>query len=267
MIVDSNTSLPASIPCDARFFYVVDGDGRLDADGATYKMSKGDILFFGAGTKYRIHPSDDKVTYIILNFDFTQEYSHLVTPIFPKDVSSFKESDIIEAASFEDIPELSSPIYMSKKLEILDRMMEIELEYSRKILYFEKKISNIFAEILTDCVREIRIQTVSKGYEHINDILKYIHENYSEKMTNISLGEKFGFHPNYISYLIRSYTGIPLHKYLLNVKISHAVALLDDGQASIGEIADKCGFCDIYYFSRLFKKYMGVSPLEYRGKK
>jgi hypothetical protein len=132
---------------------VVDGDGRLDADGATYKMSKGDILFFGAGTKYRIRPSDDKVTYIILNFDFTQEYSHLVTPIFPKDVSSFKESDIIEAASFEDIPELSSPIYMSKKLEILDRMMEIELEYSRKILYFEKKISNIFAEILTDCVK------------------------------------------------------------------------------------------------------------------
>ena len=76
--------------------------------------------------------------------------------------------------------------------------------------------------------------------------------------------EYFGFHKNYISAMIKEYTGMPLHRYLNRVRISHALDMLNDGDIPIGEIARLCGFCDIYYFSRYFKSAVGVSPSEYR---
>ena len=267
MKVDNNTVLSHTIPCDNRLFYTVDGAGLVEVNGISYEMTRGDLLLFSAGTKYRICPSEESVTYILLNFDYTSEHSSITTPVPPKPVDTFTENDIVERICFNDAPELSLPVYLRKKLDIADRMIETEKEFSRKILLFDLKISNILSEILIDCVREIRLQMVSDGYEIIDDILGFIHDNYNQKLTNVSLGEKFRYHPNYISYLIKQYTGKPLHKYILNVKISRAIDLLDEGRLSIGEIADRCGFCDIYYFSRLFKQYMGISPLEYRGKK
>ena len=85
-------------------------------------------------------------------------------------------------------------------------------------------------------------------------------------LTNITLGERFGFHPNYVSTLVKSYTGIPLHRYLLTVRLSRAAELITQTELSIGEISDRCGFCDIYYFSRYFKRAFGTPPSEYRRK-
>ena len=267
MKLDKNATYAHTIPCDNRLFYTVDGSGALEANGNLYNMKKGDLLLFKAGTEYKIFPADESVNYLVLNFDYTSAHSSITTPIPPKALEAFNKNDMIEEIFFDDIPEFSLPVYLKKRLDISDKMSEIEKEYSRKILHFETKISNILSEILIDCVREIKLQTVSDGYEIIDDILQFIHDNYDKKLTNVSLGEKFRFHPNYISHLIKRYTGKPLHKYILNVKLSRAIDLLDEGRLSVGEIADRCGFCDIYYFSRLFKPYMGISPLEYRGKK
>ena len=265
--INSETKRVHTYPCDARLFYTVDGEGEIEVDGTVYKMTKGDILIFNSGTKYCICPSQEGVNYLVLNYDYTSDHSCLHIPVPPKLCESFKESDIIESVSFDDADELSRPIFLKKKYDVSERLLEIEREFATKILYFETRISNILSEILVDCLRELRLQTVPDGYERINTILKFIHDNYNEKLTNLSLGEKFGFHPNYISFLIKSYTGTPLHKYIMNVRISHAIHMLDGGQTSIGEIAESCGFCDIFYFSRIFKQHVGLSPLEYRGKK
>ena len=61
MKVGKNTLLSHSIPCDNRLFYTLDGSGRLEVDGISYEMTKGDLLLFGAGTKYRIFPADESV--------------------------------------------------------------------------------------------------------------------------------------------------------------------------------------------------------------
>ena len=267
MHVDKKSEYPLSVPCDARLFYTVDGVGEIRVNDEAFTMKKGDLLFFGAGTKYKIMPSSEGVSYIALNFDYTSEHSHLAHPIPPKTPDKMRERDIIEAVRFDDVCELSMPVRLEKKFDISNKLLEIKRDFSKKILYFETKASNILSEILIDCVRELKLQTVPDGYERINAIIKFIHENHKEKMTNSSLGKRFGFHPNYISRLIKNYTGMPLHRYLLHVKISRTIEMLDEGQLSVGEIAEKCGFCDIYYFSRLFKQYMGISPLEYRGKR
>ena len=56
----------------------------------------------------------------------------------------------------------------------------------------------------------------------------------------------------------------PPHHFLLQCRLQKAEAMLADNALRIGEIAARCGFQDEFYFSRLFKKYHGMSPLNYR---
>ena len=56
----------------------------------------------------------------------------------------------------------------------------------------------------------------------------------------------------------------PPHHYLMQCRLQKAEYLLITSELKISEIASSCGFQDEFYFSRLFKKYIGISPLNYR---
>ena len=83
------------------------------------------------------------------------------------------------------------------------------------------------------------------------------------KLTNKIIGENFNLHPNYISSIMKVYTGIPLHQYILKARISHSIDLISEKKYSLTEIAEKCGFSDIYHYSKSFKKIIGISPGAY----
>lgn len=64
--------------------------------------------------------------------------------------------------------------------------------------------------------------------------------------------------------LVRKASGYPLHEYVHRLKIAEAKNRLLNTDDTVKEIADKLGYADVFYFSRLFKKYAGISPREYR---
>jgi len=266
MSLESDAVYPTVIPRDARFFYVLEGVGSIITQGKTYNMSSGDLLLLNPGTEYKLCAPSDRVTYFILNFDYLWEYSDLCIPIPPVNIEHFTADMIVERIIFQDAQEFNAPIYISGAFGFAERCGEIEREFSQKVIMYEVRISGILSSVLVDCLRMCRMKEFSKGHEKLEEILRYIHSNYSVNLTNKTIGERFGFHPNYISSIIKNYTGMSLHKYLLYVRISRAAELLNGTSLSVGEIADRCGFCDIFYFSRYFKQYMNSSPLEYRNK-
>ena len=124
----------------------------------------------------------------------------------------------------------------------------------------------MLCDVLCDAARHIRSDAILGGGGKLDAILNYVHENYREQISNERIGEVFGFHKNYVSGMVKEYTGMPLHKYVNYVRVAHAVEMLTDGEESVTQIARECGFCDIYYFSRYFRQFVGVSPTEYRKK-
>ena len=60
-------------------------------------------------------------------------------------------------------------------------------------------------------------------------------------------------------------TGTTVFTYIRNARCHHAVALLEEGVLTIKEIAGYVGYPDYYYFSKVFRSYAGVSPVEYRN--
>lgn len=264
MELTSASSYPDTKPCDARLFYAVEGEGSLIAEGKKYNMKRGDLLLFGAGCEYRICPGRPRVNYIVLNFDYFSDFSHLTRPVPPKPSAEFTIHDIIERELPSGEDAFLSPLYLCGIFEIEDTLVSIVREYTRKLLHFEMRASSLLSSALVQCIRAWHTEDVTDGQERLDRIINYIHENYRERLTNSSIGRTFGFHPNYVSELIKRHTGIPLHRYLLSVRLARAIELLNSTDLSVGEIAVSCGFCDIYYFSGFFKESTGLSPLEYR---
>ncbi|TVY09031.1 helix-turn-helix domain-containing protein [Paenibacillus cremeus] len=64
--------------------------------------------------------------------------------------------------------------------------------------------------------------------------------------------------------ITQKYSGYPLNEYIHRMKIAEAKNILLNTETSVKELADALGFKDVFYFSRLFKKYVGVSPLNFR---
>ena len=89
----------------------------------------------------------------------------------------------------------------------------------------------------------------------------------SRRLETIELGElaeKMGISKEYLSRLFKQHEGSPIVEYILNVKIEAACNMLKYSDRQVNEIADYLSFGSLSYFSRIFKKKMGVSPQQYR---
>jgi AraC-like DNA-binding protein/mannose-6-phosphate isomerase-like protein (cupin superfamily) len=88
-----------------------------------------------------------------------------------------------------------------------------------------------------------------------------------DKEGNLSIDDIAGqlfISKDYLRHLFTHYTGHPPIQALLAARIGHAKRILADPSPSISQVAEVCGFDNPYYFSRLFKKVTGVTPMEFR---
>lgn len=99
----------------------------------------------------------------------------------------------------------------------------------------------------------------------LNSALKYIETHYAEKLTLTALADKIYVSQWYLSKLLNKYTDKSFSDLLNQTRINQAKKLLAEPSLKIHEISDMVGFGDVTHFSKIFKKFEGVSPNEYRN--
>lgn len=97
----------------------------------------------------------------------------------------------------------------------------------------------------------------------IRRVMEYIHFNLSSKITLTALAKKHKLNPNYLSTQFNREVQQSLPEYITNYRISESCRLMQRTEATISQIAAAVGIYDTNYFSRVFKKKMGISPSEY----
>jgi YesN/AraC family two-component response regulator len=106
----------------------------------------------------------------------------------------------------------------------------------------------------------VRVESRNKA---VNSVLDYIHENFSRDIGLNDLSEATGLAPAYLCNLFKECVGVSYIKYLTSVRLDHAKRLLQSGEKAM-KVSEKVGYSDYHYFCRVFKKYTGVTPGEYR---
>ena len=99
----------------------------------------------------------------------------------------------------------------------------------------------------------------------VQKITNYVKKHYSDKIKAEDIAEAVNLSTSSLFRIFKKYLKISPANYINRVRIQHAAALLETKSYNISEIANHVGFDDIYYFSKLFKNHLGISPSKYRS--
>ncbi len=111
---------------------------------------------------------------------------------------------------------------------------------------------------------EMRNRENKKYSNMVQDMTRYIRQNYDQELSLEIIGDKFQMNGVYLGQMFKKEMGITFLKYLTNCRIEAAKHLLVEGRLNIYEISEKVGYRTSQYFSQIFIKTVGVKPQEYR---
>ena len=141
----------------------------------------------------------------------------------------------------------------------------LELGYSHENLLYA---CSIFYHFLGTLRYLQQYRDAARSDTGDNDIvttaIHFMKENIEKKLTLNEVATHVGFSVSYFTVLFNQRTGCAPMAYFNQLKMQLACQLLDFTDMKVNQICYKVGIEDTYYFSRLFSKIMGMSPIEYR---
>lgn len=139
--------------------------------------------------------------------------------------------------------------------------------YLDELLSFEsyETLEHWFLEKLKSASSHIAMKQQEKTNNIIEKAKAYMTENFSKDLSLENIAKEMGISPYYFSKLFKESEGTNYIDYLTGLRIEYAKEQLNRSDKSIKEICHESGYGDPNYFSRIFKKWTGVTPTEYRG--
>ena len=224
---------------------ILSGELNTIIDGLSFPMKPGDsVLFF----PFQFHSSidaEDQPKHSFAAISFTMPDNNFL-PLLPlkNRLLRLPEADL---AALKDIV---GSFYGSN-----------DVSHSQALL----KLSGILLNQLEKYAASDNAAPHGANSNIHQDIYDFIRENFNKKLSLKSLAAHFGCSPESIRKIFqRNFPGLTPGKLIVKLQLQEAVELLENTDNPIGDIAEKCGFSDLFTFSKKFRKFTGQSPREYR---
>ena len=234
------------------FFIVLEGSGTFQYNGQTYDLDTGDCVLIDCMKRYTHKTGSDL---------WKLQWVHFNGAAMPNIYNKYLEQGgrpVFHTQDPESCTAMLDQIYNFANAEDYLRDMRIH-----------EKLTTLVTRIMELNRRQIDsndpAQNDTKGFS-IQDVKHYLDENWSKKITLDGLADAFYINKFYLTRLFKNRYGTPILTYVLNTRITHAKQLLRFSDDTIENISKTCGFTDQNYFSRIFKKIVGITPSEYRRK-
>ncbi len=236
--------------------YTLNGDRKCITLTKSYCYHKGDISVIAPYIYHRTIALTD-VPYdsilIKFNYDFAKpfinEYGiHIFDSLYSKNIYSF-DADM----------QGKIRTHLFDMLEIYDKNEE-HCEFILQGMLFR-----LFDMVLRYSIKSDNLEFFASPLsKNIIDAITYMETHYFESPSVTTVAEIACLSTAYFSRLFHRQLGKTYSDYLDNIKIYHAVLLLEQTNKSIMEIASAVGYCHGNYLCERFKKIMGISPREWR---
>lgn len=240
----------------SELFYVVNGNGTFVAEGSEFPVSKNDMVIINPHVQHT-----EKSLY-------TTPLDYIVLGI---DGLSFSFENIATAQDGISMQTASGAVYKynmqsSNVYAYLNIMLE---EISHKKENYETVCQNLLEILLVCMLRNDNLSIVQEDKNLLNrectQIKNYLDANYAEDITLDTLASLTHMNKYYMAHAFTKYAGMSPMSYLQQKRVQEARSLLESTNCSIAQISNILGFSSQSYFSQVFKKTTGKTPIQHRA--
>ena len=159
--------------------------------------------------------------------------------------------------------------YISKNAQDVESIVDVEQRF-----FHMTETPDTFDFAASECLLDLcdlyetekDIEDSIDKYEKIREIVEYINTHYRDNISLDYLSRLFWMEKKYLSKTFKKYMNENYVEYVTKVRVEAAKKLLEEGELTISEIAERVSYNDANYFAVLFKKNVGMTPKEYRLK-
>lgn len=234
---------------DFELFFVVDGTLWIE-QGVEYGVQKGEVLLHAKGEE---HGGTRYAPNAFYWFHFDGEVVICETEERAREICEQNEKWIFFAERFS--------------LRNADRVALMLTELNH--YHFEAN-----DELVKDCLTAALLAELAGQYcqsftpyaedKRFAEIVGWLALHIKEDISIAAVAERFAYNPKYLAALFKKFTGRTAKEWITEKKIDLAKRLLTTGTDSVKQVAHAVGFADEYYFMRVFKRAVGMSPKNYR---
>ena len=222
--------------------FIVNGKGTFERFGESYQLQKGD-LFLIRPEELTYYEADDTYPWKYVWIGFT----------------GLKCEEFLQATDLASVSTLHCP----KLLPAFQQIMQITDQTPSTELALCARLYEMFA-VLTG---ESKGTRQLKSSEYVRRAKDYMDINYAQNITMANLAQLLGIDKRYFSRIFAQETGCSPKDYLTNIRMARAATLLHETCLPVSDIASSVGYDDLFHFSKMFKKKVGLAPFHYRGGK
>ena len=226
----------------------------LYLNNEVYDLSAGDVIFIPSGTLHRGEPMDCAYECAVFDLRIASGYnagrlSELISPIISSDV---EVSPLCPEAEECGATLISTIAQGGVYYELRAASLISEMIY---LLYSAGAIQQSRAED----------KRVSHRRALMTLLIDKIEKEYTGKITLCDLAEIAQMNEKYLCRFFKSFTGQTPVDYINRLRVDRACFEMTVNKMSVTEAAFECGFNELSYFSKIFKRYKGISPGKYRA--
>ena len=239
--------------------YVRSGFLTVSISGESYIGKTGEAFVVSPGNLHLMGSQTGTVDYF--------------TFLFPLKYISFRTDDMLDDKLLEPLNSghlMICPRVKDTAKELCEQLIDIYMAEN------DETESKITAQIKTKIILlQFILEMWKKGFVIENDtsgrnivekeMVSYIQQNFTGKISLKEFGEQFHLSEKYISRYFKEHFHITLSQYITYLRLENAKQLLQDTDLSVTETAMQSGYQNVSYFIRSFKKTYGISPLKYRN--
>ena len=241
--------------------YVRKGTMCYKVNNLVYHLKEGDIVFNNSGALHSgTMENQEDCAYIPVTFDPRLIYGFFQSTINSKYVDPVIQDSMLPAICIDQSESWHKP-FREDLLRIIDLDEKKPDFYELDITICLQSMWRLLLEHITYEPQASRENSLE--YDRIKKILSYIEENYQNKITLNDIAGHIHLCESECTRLFKRHMNTTLFAFLQEYRIERSLEFLQDDQP-VSAVADKAGFSDPNYYSKVFAKIKGCSPREYR---
>lgn len=243
--------------------YVDRGTVQIKRDDETIVLRQGEIVFHCPDEFHSIKALDSSPNFFVLSFvcnSPAMQYFEKYQTVLDKTLKAFISSILKESEKTYNIPK-NDP-----NLKKLVRKEEAPIGSEQLIkTYLEQFLIFLVRSITREGEIGVFPSKESMQNHLVLAVKEYIHNEVEHTIRVTDICRKFGYSKSYLSNLFHTQCGETIANYAVSVKIDRAKQLIRENNLNFTQISALLSFDNPQYFSRVFKKYTGMSPTEFKN--